>query len=68
MVPLDTELETGDRVEILTSSSSKGPSMDWLNLVQTQQAKAKIRQFFKRELREENVANGRESLEREAHR
>ncbi len=68
MVPLDTELQTGDRVEILTSSSSKGPSMDWLNLVKTQQAKAKIRQFFKKELREENISRGRESLEREAHR
>jgi len=68
MVPLDTELKTGDRVEILTSSSSKGPSMDWLNVVKTQQAKAKIRQFFKRELREENIQHGKESLEREAHR
>ena len=68
MVPLDTELNTGDRVEILTSSASKGPSMDWLNIVRTQQAKAKIKQFFKRELRGENVAKGRESLEREAHR
>ena len=68
MVPLDTELQTGDRVEILTSASSRGPSMDWLNVVKTQQAKAKIRQFFKRELREENIQSGRESLEREAHR
>ncbi|MBQ8136917.1 MAG: bifunctional (p)ppGpp synthetase/guanosine-3',5'-bis(diphosphate) 3'-pyrophosphohydrolase, partial [Clostridia bacterium] len=68
MVPLDTELKTGDRVEILTSASSKGPSMDWLNVVKTQQAKAKIRQFFKRELREDNIQNGKESLEREAHR
>ena len=68
MVPLGTELKTGDRVEILTSPSSKGPSMDWLNIVKTQQAKAKIRQFFKRELRGENVVKGRESLEREAHR
>ena len=68
MVPLGTELKTGDRVEILTSPSSKGPSMDWLNIVKTQQAKAKIRQFFKRELRGENVIKGRESLEREAHR
>ena len=68
MVPLGTELKTGDRVEILTSPSSKGPSMDWINIVKTQQAKAKIRQFFKRELRGENVVKGRESLEREAHR
>ncbi len=68
MVPLDTQLVTGDRVEIITSSSSKGPSMDWLNIVKTQQAKAKIRQYFKRELRGENIANGRDSLEREAKR
>ena len=68
MVPLDTQLETGDRVEVLTSSASKGPSMDWLKIVKTQQAKAKIRQFFKRELRGENVQKGREMLEHEAKR
>lgn len=68
MVPLDTQLETGDRVEVLTSASSKGPSMDWLKIVKTQQAKAKIRQFFKRELRGENVQKGREMLEHEAKR
>ena len=68
MVPLDTQLETGDRVEVLTSASSKGPSMDWLKIVKTQQAKAKIRQFFKRELRGENVSKGKEMLEHEAKR
>ena len=68
MVPLDTQLETGDRVEVLTSSASKGPSMDWLKIVKTQQAKAKIRQFFKRELRGENVLKGKEMLEHEAKR
>lgn len=68
MVPLDTELVTGDRVDIITSSASKGPSMDWLKIVHTQQAKAKIRQFFKRELRGENVQKGREMLEHEAKR
>ena len=68
MVPLDTQLETGDRVEILTSAASKGPSMDWLKIVKTQQAKAKIRQFFKRELRGENVQKGRDMLEHEAKR
>lgn len=68
MVPLDTQLETGDRVEVMTSSSSRGPSMDWLKIVKTQQAKAKIRQFFKRELRGENVQKGRDMLEHEAKR
>lgn len=68
MVPIDTELVTGDRVEIMTSSASKGPSMDWLNVVKTQQAKAKIRQFFKKELHGENVQKGREMLERESKR
>ena len=68
IVPLETELETGDRVEIITSSSSKGPSTDWLRVVKTQQAKAKIRQFLKRELRGENVVKGRDMLEKEAKR
>ena len=68
IVPLQTELQTGDRVEVMTSSNSKGPSMDWLNVVKTQQAKAKIRQFFKKELRGENVQKGRDMLEHEAKR
>ena len=68
MVPLDTELQTGDRVEVMTSPNSKGPSMDWLNIVRTQQAKAKIRQFFKHELHGENVTRGKEMLEHEAKR
>ena len=68
IVPLHTELQTGDRVEVMTSANSKGPSMDWLNVVKTQQAKTKIRQFFKKELRGENVAKGKEILENEAKR
>lgn len=68
IVQLDSVLETGDRVDILTSASAKGPSMDWLKIVKTQQAKAKIRQFFKKELRGENVAKGRDMLEKEAKR
>ena len=68
MVPLDTQLSTGDRVEIITSSAAKGPSMDWLKIVKTQGARSKIRQYFKRELRGENVTKGKDLLDREAKR
>ncbi|MBQ8537458.1 MAG: bifunctional (p)ppGpp synthetase/guanosine-3',5'-bis(diphosphate) 3'-pyrophosphohydrolase, partial [Clostridia bacterium] len=68
IVPLDTALETGDRVDIITSASSKGPSIDWMKLAKTQQAKAKIRAFFKKEMKEENTQKGRDMVEREAKR
>jgi len=68
IVPLDTVLETGDRVDIMTSASSKGPSTDWIKLAKTQQAKAKIRSFFKREKKEENIVKGRDMVEREIRR
>ncbi|MDD4002716.1 MAG: bifunctional (p)ppGpp synthetase/guanosine-3',5'-bis(diphosphate) 3'-pyrophosphohydrolase [Clostridia bacterium] len=68
MVPLSTQMEVGDIVEIITSSSSKGPSLDWLKIVKTSGAKAKIRQFFKKEMKEENIKYGKEMLEREAKR
>ena len=68
MVTLNSTLSTGNRVEILTSSSSKGPSMDWINIVKTQQAKAKIRQFFKKELRGDNIIKGKSMLDHEAKR
>ncbi len=68
IVTLDTPLNTGDFVEIITQQNSKGPSRDWLKIVKTSQAKAKIRQFYKKELKEENVANGKQMLEYEAKR
>ena len=68
IVTLDTPLSTGDFVEILTSSTSHGPSQDWLKLAKTSDAKTKIRAFFKRELHDENAARGHDMLEREAKR
>ena len=68
IVPLSHQLDTGDFVEVMTSSSSHGPSRDWLNIVKTSEAKAKIRAWLKKEQREENIVHGKELLEREAKR
>ena len=67
IVPLSTKLQTGDIVEILTQNG-KGPSLDWLKFVKTSSARARIRQYFKKEQREENVVRGKDMLEREARR
>ncbi|WP_018211095.1 RelA/SpoT family protein [Desulfitobacterium hafniense] len=65
IVPLETKLANGDIVEILTSKQSNGPSRDWLSFVKTSQAKNRIRGWFKKEKREENIVRGREGIERE---
>ncbi|HHZ16225.1 MAG TPA: bifunctional (p)ppGpp synthetase/guanosine-3',5'-bis(diphosphate) 3'-pyrophosphohydrolase [Clostridia bacterium] len=68
IVPLDYVLKNGDIVEILTSKQSNGPSRDWLLIVKTPQAKNRIRTWFRKEKREENIRLGRESLEKELKR
>ena len=65
IVTYDTELHNGDIVEITTSKNSKGPNRNWLNMVKSNEARNKIRQWFKREKREENISNGKLSFELE---
>ena len=65
---IDATLKNGDIVEILTSKNAKGPSRDWLNYCKSNQARTKIKQWFKKEKREENVAHGRSSFESEMRR
>lgn len=68
MIPLDYNLKTGEIVEILTSSVPKGPSIDWINIAKSNQAKSKIRAWFKKAKKEENIAKGKELLEKDAKR
>ena len=65
IVTLDYKLQNGNIVEVLTSTNSSGPSRDWINIVQTPNAKSKIRQWFKKERREENIERGNLILEKE---
>ena len=62
LVTIDYMLQNGDRIEILTSQNSKGPSRDWLNIVKSTQAKNKINQWFKHERKEDNIIKGKELL------
>lgn len=68
IVPLASQLDTGDFVEVMTSASSHGPSRDWLKIVKTSEAKTKIRAWLKREQRDENIVLGKDMLEKEAKR
>ena len=69
IVPLDYKVKTGEIVEVLTSSAQgKGPSRDWLKIVKTSQARSKIRQWYKKERREENIAEGKNEVEKEFRR
>ena len=62
LVPIEYEIQNGDRIEIITSQNSQGPSRDWLKLVKSTQAKNKINQWFKKELKEDNILKGKEML------
>jgi len=68
LVPLDSTLKNGDIVDIVTTKSAHGPSRDWLNIVTTSHAREKIRQWFKRQQRDENITHGRQLLDRELRR
>jgi guanosine-3',5'-bis(diphosphate) 3'-pyrophosphohydrolase len=68
LVPLDYRLKNGDIVEVVTTKGEHGPSRDWMNVVRTSHAREKIRQWFKRKDRDENIVHGKESLDRELRR
>ena len=62
LVNIDYKIQNGDRIEIITSQNSRGPSRDWLNIVKSTQARSKINQWFKKEFKEENIIRGKEML------
>lgn len=62
LVPIDYVIQNGDRIEVLTSQNSKGPSRDWLNIVKSTQAKNKINQWFKNELKDDNIQKGKDLI------
>ena len=68
IVPIDHQVVTGEIIEIITGPENRGPSRDWLNIVKTSEAKNKIRNWFKKERREENIAQGKDALEKELRR
>ena len=68
IVPIDHKVQTGEIIEVITGPENRGPSRDWLNIVKTSEAKNKIRNWFKKERREENIQEGRDALEREMRR
>ncbi|MCR5054629.1 MAG: bifunctional (p)ppGpp synthetase/guanosine-3',5'-bis(diphosphate) 3'-pyrophosphohydrolase [Lachnospiraceae bacterium] len=63
LVPIDYVIQNGDRIDIITSQNSKGPSLDWLKIVKSTQAKNKINQWFRQQVKEENIVKGKELLQ-----
>jgi GTP pyrophosphokinase len=68
IVPFDHVLQNGDIVEVTTSASSKGPARDWISIAKSSEARSKIKQWFKKEKREENIVHGKASFEAELKR
>ena len=68
MVPIDHIVSTGEIIEVILGPADKGPSRDWLKIVRTSEAKSKIRNWFKKMRREENITQGRDALARELRR
>lgn len=62
LVTIDYKIQNGDRIEVITSQNSRGPSRDWLSIVKSTQARSKINQWFRAEFKEENIAKGRELI------